>query len=317
VNRNQPQYSGAQGAAAGAAAANRNSPQYSGAQGAAAGAAAANRNQPQYSGAQGAAVGAAAANRNQPQYSGAQGAALGAAVANQNAPQFSGAQGAALGASAANQNATQSSAVQGGALAAAALNQNAPAAMNTGAAAGIAAVRNSFSNSNLHTQQWYGNNPTAWSPAGWTPEAAWRQPAWTDVAAVRGDANSIPISYDYGVNIVAQNGNVIFNGQNVGPVGEFSQQAYNLADSGAAAQISNTDQWLPLGVFAMVRNEQQHPQLIVQLAVNRQGVLRGNYTDNISDNTLSIQGAVDKNTQRAAGPSAPTSKPSWKRALPI
>src|SRR5262249_5695163 len=80
-----------------AAAANRNQPQYSGAQGAAAGAAAANRNQPQYSGAQGAAAGAAVANRNQPQYSGAEGAAAGAAIANRNQPAMSGAAGAAAG----------------------------------------------------------------------------------------------------------------------------------------------------------------------------------------------------------------------------
>ena len=50
----------------------------------------------------------------------------------------------------------------------------------------------------------------------------------------------------------------------------------------------------------MVRNEHQHPQLIVQLAINEKGILRGNYTDEITDNTLPIHGAVDKETQRAA-----------------
>ena len=29
----------------------------------------------------------------------------------------------------------------------------------------------------------------------------------------------------------------------------------------------------------MVRNKHQHPQLIVQLAINEIGILRGNYTD--------------------------------------
>jgi hypothetical protein len=50
----------------------------------------------------------------------------------------------------------------------------------------------------------------------------------------------------------------------------------------------------------MVRNENQHPQLIVQLAINQQGILRGNYTDEVTDHTLPIHGAVDKQTQRAA-----------------
>ncbi len=57
---------------------------------------------------------------------------------------------------------------------------------------------------------------------------------------------------------------------------------------------------MPLGVFAMVRNENQHPQLILQLAVNEQGILRGNYTDEVTENTSPIHGAVDKQTQRAA-----------------
>ena len=32
-------------------------------------------------------------------------------------------------------------------------------------------------------------------------------------------------------------------------------------------------------MFTMVRNRHQHPQLIVQLAINEIGILRGNYTD--------------------------------------
>ncbi|MEX0679485.1 MAG: hypothetical protein WD063_20590 [Pirellulales bacterium] len=90
------------------------------------------------------------------------------------------------------------------------------------------------------------------------------------------------------------------DGQNVGTAEEFSQQAADLALAGTDAEASATEQWLPLGVFAMVRNEHQHPQLIMQLAIDRQGILRGNYTDEITDHTLPIHGAVDKDTQRAA-----------------
>ncbi|MFN9984118.1 MAG: protocadherin, partial [Pirellula sp.] len=38
----------------------------------------------------------------------------------------------------------------------------------------------------------------------------------------------------------------------------------------------------------------------MQLAVNKQGILRGNYTDTATDKTQVIQGSVDKKTQRAA-----------------
>jgi len=93
---------------------------------------------------------------------------------------------------------------------------------------------------------------------------------------------------------------VVVNGQSVGTAEEFSQQADDLAEAGTTASIANTDKWVPLGVFALVRNEQQHPQLIMQLVVNQQGILRGNYTDEVTDTTLPVHGSVDPKTQRAA-----------------
>ncbi len=258
---NQHTESGATGAAAGNAAGKNKTSQASGAQGAAAGAAASNRNSSQVSGATGAAAGAAAANRNSSQISGAQGAAAGAAAANRNSSQVSGA---------------------------------------AGAAAGYAAVRNSFNHSNIYGQQWYGDHPGVWAGSGWAAGAVWIPSTWGAIAGHCGYGSATPISYNYGVNVTCQDGDVLLDGQNVGTADEFSQQAADLAERGSEAETSDTDQWLPVGVFAMVRNEHQHPQLVVQLAINKQGILRGNYTDEVTDNTLPIRGAVDKQTQRAA-----------------
>jgi len=132
-----------------------------------------------------------------------------------------------------------------------------------------------------------------------TAAAAWAPTTWNAVSNYCGAAG-VAVPYNYGTNVISQNGNVAIDGVNVGTTAEFSQQAADLADSGAAAEASSTDEWLPLGVFAMVRNEQQHPQLILQMAINKQGVLRGNYTDEVTEHTLPIQGAVDPKTQRAA-----------------
>jgi len=278
-NRNA-QPSGAQGAAAGAAAANRRGPQANGAQGAAAGAAAANRRGPQASGAEGAAAGAAAANRNNPKYSGAQGAAAGAAAANRNQPAASGAAGVAAGAAAANRN-------QPGVSGAA------------GAAAGSAAVRNSFDNHGLYNDRWYGDHAGAWNAGRWATGGAWTAAPLAAVGAYYGAA-AAPVYYNYGTSPNYQNGQIMMGDQNLGTPQQFSQQAADLASAGAAAQPDDGDEWMPLGVFAMVRNEQQHPQLILQMAVNKQGILRGNYTDEVSDTTLPIAGSVDPKTQRAA-----------------
>jgi hypothetical protein len=161
-------------------------------------------------------------------------------------------------------------------------------------------VRNSFDHPNIYGRQWYGDHPGAWAASGWTAGAAWVPSTWGAIAGFCGYGNDTPISYNYGTNVIAQDGNVMVDGQNVGTTDEFSQQAADLAATGTEAETPDTDEWLSVGVFAMVRNEQQHPQLIVQLAINKHGILRGNYTDEITDHTLPIHGAVDKETQRAA-----------------
>jgi hypothetical protein len=248
----------------------------SGATGAAAGLTAGKNKARQASGAQG----AAAANRNSPKVSGAQGAAAGAAAANRNSPKVSGAQGAAAGAAALDRSGSVSGA--------------------HGAAVGYAAVRNSFDHPNMYGAEWYGAHPGVWAPAGWAAGAAWVPATWGAIATQCAYRSTTPMSYNYGVNVIAQDGNVIANGQNMGTTVEFSQQAADLAQKGTEAEPSDTEPWLPVGVFAMVRNENQHPQIVVQLAIDGQGILRGNYTDEVTDHTLPIHGAVDKKTLRAA-----------------
>ena len=60
------------------------------------------------------------------------------------------------------------------------------------------------------------------------------------------------------------------------------------------------DDWLPLGVFALVQKEQSDPHYVMHLAINKAGVIGGNYSDLVGGTTVPIQGAVDKKTQRAA-----------------
>ena len=50
----------------------------------------------------------------------------------------------------------------------------------------------------------------------------------------------------------------------------------------------------------MVRLRKRTANLILQLAVNKQGVIRGNYTATLANDTKPVQGSVDKQTQKAA-----------------
>ena len=304
--------SGAQGAAAGYGAANRRSPQYSGAQGATAGAAAANRNSPQYSGAQDAAAGAAAANRNSPQYSGAQGAAAGAAVANRNSPQYSGAQGAAAGYAAANGNSFPAGAAHVGlptdagygmpaagvgAAGYAGYHQTAAVSGGVYAARG-AAVRNSWGGAGTFNQGWYTAHPGAWNPTGWSAGRAWGVATWPSVGSWYGYGGGVqPVYYDYGNNISYQGDQVYYGDQPVATADQYYQQASTLAQSQPAPD-PNAGEWMPLGVFGLVRGAESEPHYVMQLAVNKAGAVAGNYYDVVSGTSALVQGAVDKQSQR-------------------
>ena len=50
----------------------------------------------------------------------------------------------------------------------------------------------------------------------------------------------------------------------------------------------------------MTQNGQNSSNMVIQLAVNKAGIIRGNYTDTSANSSQTVQGSVDKKTQRAA-----------------
>ncbi|MCE9546904.1 MAG: mu-protocadherin- cell-suface protein, partial [Planctomycetia bacterium] len=82
-------------------------------------------------------------------------------------------------------------------------------------------------------------------------------------------------------------------------------QAQQLAASGAA-QLEQTpaagteEQWMPLGMFAVsTSKEDESPLFILQMAVNKKGVINGTLYNLATKSTKPILGAVDPKTQRA------------------
>jgi hypothetical protein len=78
------------------------------------------------------------------------------------------------------------------------------------------------------------------------------------------------------------------------------EQAVAIADTGKQAEAKQEEEWLTLGVFAMVQGEQVNGNDLFQLAVNKAGTIRGNYYNALADITQPVYGSVDKKTQRAA-----------------
>jgi len=161
-------------------------------------------------------------------------------------------------------------------------------------------VRANYNHWDVYGRGWYGRYPGAWFAAGWAVGDAWRVCTWGTCAAYCGYAESAPVYYDYGNNVTYQDNSVYINGDNVGTSEEYYNQAVGIASTGAQADASSDGDWLPLGVFALTKTEQTKSAVTIQLAVNKQGVIRGNYTDTETEKNQVVQGSVDKQTQRVA-----------------
>jgi hypothetical protein len=146
---------------------------------------------------------------------------------------------------------------------------------------------------------WYTSHPTAWVAVGLTAAAVWTTPTYTSAAVYCG-APATPVSYDYGSTVIYQDNHVYVEGEKVASAEEYATQATAIADTGREAKPPAEDEWKPLGVFGMVQGEETVANTLFQLAVNKAGVIRGNYYDALGDNTLPVFGSVDTKTGRAA-----------------
>lgn len=124
-------------------------------------------------------------------------------------------------------------------------------------------------------------------------------PGYRAVAGMIGLA-ATPMPYDYGSNVVVQSNAVYVNGDGTGTPQEYGDQASQIAIVGQSATPDDATRWMPLGVFAIVEGDQTSSNDTFQLAVNAQGLIRGNYHNLQNDDLESLAGSVDKSTQRAA-----------------
>lgn len=114
-----------------------------------------------------------------------------------------------------------------------------------------------------------------------------------------------PIYYDYGQggNVVYENNVVYVNGQQVASADEFAQSAAALATVPPPASEEEAEQveWMALGTFAVASDQKDvDPTRVVQLAVSREGYISGTLYNTQTDQAQSVQGQVDRDTQRVA-----------------
>ncbi|MFL5327569.1 MAG: hypothetical protein ACJ8C4_01530 [Gemmataceae bacterium] len=161
-------------------------------------------------------------------------------------------------------------------------------------------VRQGFGYYNCFHPAWNTSHPGAWYAAGWSGGAAWAPTTWASLGSYCGYSAAAPIDYDYGSDVVYNNNTVYINGQSAGSAQDYTQQATTIAEQGQAAPAPPTEQWKALGVFALVPAGQKSSNNVFQLAIDQNGVIRGNYYDGMMDSTNPVFGSVDKKSQRAA-----------------
>jgi hypothetical protein len=176
------------------------------------------------------------------------------------------------------------------------------------------AAQSWFDDHQAFTPAWAANHAWAWHPYE-TNNEAWANAfldaaSWAAVAGWLDPTSAPPQAYDYGDNVVYQDNNVFVNSQAAGTAQQFYEQAQALVATGSqaansapaqsAGQGSATQKWMPLGVFGLMPADSKTPDMIFQLALDKQGIIRGNYYSETSGKTQPVYGSVDKKTQRAA-----------------
>lgn len=111
---------------------------------------------------------------------------------------------------------------------------------------------------------------------------------------------SDPIYYDYGGNVYYEDNSVVIAGADPVPADQYAEQMAEVANSVPEDATVADDDWMALGVFALLTKEDEEPTMFLQLAVSKEGIIGGTYTNTTSDTAEEVSGMVDKGTQRVA-----------------
>lgn len=124
--------------------------------------------------------------------------------------------------------------------------------------------------------------------------------------------------YNYGENVYYDDGSVYYGDQVACTADEYTQQAEAIATSIPADVQPAPEDWMPLGVFAVTQDGESandDPTMFLQLNVSKQGIIAGQMINTATDTVKTIEGMVDKETQRAAWTVAGQSRPLMETGL--
>ena len=151
--------------------------------------------------------------------------------------------------------------------------------------------RNNFWGGNRYARRW----TRPYRAASWGAVTSWFPWGWSQ-----------PRAYNYGDNVYVEGDTVYYGDEVVGTQQEYGEQAYAIASTAEAIApepAADDSEWMSLGVFALTQDGQAsgpEPNLFLQLAVSKDGMIAGTYNNSSSDKSSDIEGAVDQESQRSA-----------------
>jgi hypothetical protein len=115
---------------------------------------------------------------------------------------------------------------------------------------------------------------------------------------------SQPVYYGYGAggNVYYEDNAVYIDGTETCSAEEYYEQANTIAASVPEVSEEQADavEWLPLGVFALAKEGVSETNLMLQLAVSKEGIVAGTFFNETTESSRPVEGTVDSKTQRAA-----------------
>ena len=143
------------------------------------------------------------------------------------------------------------------------------------------------------------NNPN-W--ARWRMNRPYRWATWAAIGSWLPWGGGQAADYAYGENIYYEGDEVYYGDEAVCTTEEYAQQAEDIATSAPELDPENAE-WMSLGVFALtpdVESADADPTIFLQLAISKEGVIAGTVNNTETEKPQSVEGMVDKKTQRAA-----------------
>ena len=155
--------------------------------------------------------------------------------------------------------------------------------------------------------QWYAAHPNAFQYQ--YPHAdAWTAATFGAVTGWVVGASTAPVNYVYNDNSV-----VYAENNQAAPVAATSTADSQPSDATTAP--NSNEEWMPLGVYALVQGDQTQAQMLMQLAISKSGKIDGSYYNILSDNSQPLTCSLDKQTQQVAWKVANNQKVTFQTDL--